>query len=390
MMGSHKVTITLGPAGGKSLVTRAIRGRVVDEQGEGIAGARVIAWHEEMSKDKPHPKAEDLSDDEGNFVLEGLDDGLHTLEAAADGRAPTIRKKVASGEAKLVVSLGPGAILEGRVLDPDGKPVPSFHVVVEKKGGVISQPYASRAVIDGDGRFVLTECPSGEVRVLANAAGLAPSAPVTVNVPAPPAKAEPIEIRLPRGAKLSGRVVDRTTTEAIVNARVTVEGGPHMGGVSAAPFAAFATTDEEGGFEIAGLAPGKRAVVVVAFGHDGRVVNLDVVDGSALGPLTIDLLVTKDGEQPKTEYAGIGVILEAKDDLMVIEKVVPGGGAAEAGLVVGDAIVGVEGRMVNDVGMDGSISLIRGPEGTSVSIQIKRATDGKVVTVVVTRRKLSV
>jgi RNA polymerase sigma factor (sigma-70 family) len=388
VMGTHRVTITLGPAGSKDPAAKSIRGRVVDGTGSPVPGARVTAWHEDQ-KERMRPHASDETDGEGVFALDGLDDGLHVVEARADGLAPAFRKGVPAGDGKVVLALGPGSILEGRVVDSDGRPVPSFHLVVEKNEGVAGQVVGSRVIVDGDGRFQMVELPAGPMRVHATAAGLAPSPrPIEVTLPKPPARATAIEIRLPRGGRLEGRVVERASGEPIENARVSVEGGPHQGGISAAPFAASATTDENGRFAVGGLAPGKRSVIVNAFEHHGRVVPLDVVDGGSLGPLTIDLAPTKDGEDPRIELVGIGVVLTPTGNTMTIDKVVPGGGAAEVGMVAGDSIVAVEGVPVHTIGMDETISRIRGPEGTTITLTIKKAADGKTVTIQVYRRRI--
>jgi C-terminal processing protease CtpA/Prc len=94
-----------------------------------------------------------------------------------------------------------------------------------------------------------------------------------------------------------------------------------------------------------------------------------------LGPLTIDLAEVARGEQPTMEYVGIGAVLRASGDAMVIEEVVPGGGAAEVGLLPGDGIVSIKNVPAVTLGFAGSVQLIRGPEGTFVHLTVRRNGD---------------
>jgi carboxyl-terminal processing protease len=68
---------------------------------------------------------------------------------------------------------------------------------------------------------------------------------------------------------------------------------------------------------------------------------------------------------------GVGVERAGRSALRVT-LVVPGGGAAEAGLAPGDEILSVEGRPVSDLGMAGAVELIRGPEDTRVRLVVRR------------------
>ena len=66
--------------------------------------------------------------------------------------------------------------------------------------------------------------------------------------------------------------------------------------------------------------------------------------------------------------------------------VVPGSGAQAAGIVAGDHIVSVDGALVTEIGLDGAVSRIRGEEGTTVAIGLKRGD--QVAVIPVERRKL--
>jgi C-terminal processing protease CtpA/Prc len=78
------------------------------------------------------------------------------------------------------------------------------------------------------------------------------------------------------------------------------------------------------------------------------------------------------GEEPRTELAGIGVSISPRGDALTVTGIAPGGGAAEAGLARGDVILRIDGRPVGELGFGGSVDAIRGAEGTSVLLTLRR------------------
>jgi len=123
----------------------------------------------------------------------------------------------------------------------------------------------------------------------------------------------------------------------------------------------------------------------VAADHHARIVGgLVTAPGQAAPPVEVALRRVEPGEEPRTELAGIGIQLAPHGDALAVTGVVPGGGAAEVGLARGDEILEVEGRPVSELGLGGAVELIRGPEGTAVTLTVRRAEASR--TVVVPRR----
>ena len=91
---------------------------------------------------------------------------------------------------------------------------------------------------------------------------------------------------------------------------------------------------------------------------------------------------------PTLEVVGIGVQLAAAGDALRVDLVVEGGGAAAAGIVVGDRIVAVDGTPVTTLGIDGAVARIRGVVGTTVGVTLRR--DDQDVPLVVERRKIRI
>lgn len=93
-------------------------------------------------------------------------------------------------------------------------------------------------------------------------------------------------------------------------------------------------------------------------------------------------------ENSENAYVGIGVTVQATDDnsgLMVI-AVQPGGPAEEAGVQVGDVIIQVDGESAQDRTVSDISAMIKGEEGTVVSITVLRSGEG--ITMSMTRKHM--
>jgi protocatechuate 3,4-dioxygenase beta subunit len=367
---SHQLTIRLGRGDANARAQLAISGRVTDEQGRPLDEVLVVATHDpEAAPAQPHPVAQTTTGPQGEFVLTGVDDGAYTIAASRRGRANATRQGVPAGATGIVLALPGGGIVAGRVLDAKGQPVPAFTLVATRARSALEQVVvASASVIDGNGWFELRDLPPGEVRLLASAAGFASSQPALAQVDAE----RPVEITLRRGGTLRGMVHDRLSGEALAHARVSVETA--LGGLtSVVPIQSSTVSDADGGFELSGIAPGPRSPLVAAYGHHMRMLpKMQFEDDQVVGPITVDLAPTKPGETPQLELVGIGVTLKADRDALLVERVFADSGAAEAGISAGDRIVAVDGVPVAQLGFDGSIQSIRGPEGTSAQLTIRR------------------
>lgn len=79
-------------------------------------------------------------------------------------------------------------------------------------------------------------------------------------------------------------------------------------------------------------------------------------------------------ERKKNAYVGIGVTISVREDEQGFDilKVEQGGSAQEAGILPGDILVEVEGQQVYPLGTSGTGSLIRGEEGTTVTVTVLR------------------
>ena len=93
-------------------------------------------------------------------------------------------------------------------------------------------------------------------------------------------------------------------------------------------------------------------------------------------------------ENSENAYVGIGVTVQATEDnsgLMVI-AVQPGGPAEDAGVQVGDVIIQVDGESAQDRTVTEISAMIKGEEGTVVSVTVLRSGEG--ITMSMTRKRM--
>lgn len=87
-------------------------------------------------------------------------------------------------------------------------------------------------------------------------------------------------------------------------------------------------------------------------------------------------------EQMNNSYVGIGVTISTEEDnLFEILKVEKGSGAEEAGIQPGDVIVSVEGKTVEELGLNKAKAMIKGEENSQVSLTVRQGEEEKTVSV---------
>jgi hypothetical protein len=357
---------------------------VVAAGGAPIAGALVSAAPEGPFGGAAEVAAQAATGAAGEFSLPELSPGGYRLTARAEGKAPASVRGVAPGAKGVVLELADGGRLRGCVRDASsGAPVAPFTTVVfTRRTALRLTLQRSLSVVDPAGCFALDDLSPGPAALVVSAPGYAPSEPLAVEIPAPPAAAA-ADVRLEAGGRLAGRVVDEATRAPLAGALLSVEGSL-ADAASTFPVLSQATTGEDGAFELAGL-PRRFSVHAVAAGHHARIVGgLTTAPGQRTGPVEVALRAVAPGEEPRTELAGVGIQLAPHGDALTVTGVAAGGGAAEVGIARGDQILEVDGRPVTELGLAGAIEAIRGPEGTAVTLTLRRGEATR--TVVVPRR----
>jgi len=288
----------------------SVTGRVLWPDGRPGAGARVdyqLPREQGSSKHRYFrtERAEITADADGAFEISGLESHKITITAQAevDDGAPSAtdtrkQKKsswkahlddVAPGTRDLVITLQESAAIRGRAVDDQGAALESFQVRAEPVDGSEEWERRQRAqtAVGRAGDFVLDGLHDGDWDLVAEAKQFAKSSTQRIRVPHDGAE---IVLVLPRGATISGIVVDR-------------EGKPVRGAKAAARAADAASrfnawnrddpsarSDAEGRFQVEGIPPGPVRVVATADGMAASVpLPLELAPGQVESGLTLAL-----------------------------------------------------------------------------------------------------
>ncbi|HET9163940.1 MAG TPA: S41 family peptidase [Solirubrobacterales bacterium] len=100
-------------------------------------------------------------------------------------------------------------------------------------------------------------------------------------------------------------------------------------------------------------------------------------------------LLARFDEEIEGRFSGVGLsVTEAKGGLHVV-KVFRGSPAEQGGIEVGATIVSVDGKPIAGLGSTAATELIKGPEGTAVTLGVRPANGGKARRVRLTRAQIA-
>jgi hypothetical protein len=260
---STQITVPDEPEVGRDIVLEleGIAGRVLDAEGEPVAGASVSARREGAVVQALDDLLVAESAADGRYSIQGLEAGTYRVTAVAAGYRIGIAYPVELAGAAVDgvdFRLERGPDLRGVVLDPQGRGVAGAYVLAAAAG--TGDPLnAASAETDINGSFRMTAPADGLLDVTALAPGWAPSHRASVD----PAGEGNVVLRVSRGAALEFRVVDAS-------------GRPRSGVyLSVSPVPAYVgsdlgrllrqvpPTDADGRTRAGNLAPGSHSIQIV-------------------------------------------------------------------------------------------------------------------------------
>ncbi len=183
-----------------------VRGRVVDAgSGAPIEGAEVAQGRDRFGSHYPETKA----DADGRFEFRNVKPGELVLTVKAGGHAPDLKVVTVAADAEPVeFRLGPGRTIRGRLVDPQGRPVPGAFVAADTWRGFRSLMW--RVDTDKEGRFRWDEAPPDAVLVDMGKQGF-----LSVRRRSMTPSDDESTITMPRPLTIRGAVVDARTGKPI-------------------------------------------------------------------------------------------------------------------------------------------------------------------------------
>ncbi len=305
-------------------------GRVVDEQGAPVAGAYVVAvaggtFEGYVEAKMRPPYARTWTDGDGAFAVGGIPEGaVATLvvraEDCEEARVAVRAQGGAVRPSPLAIVLRSGGRLTGRVVGPDGRPVPGAAVLVvpADHADLRRNPHLSFWSSDGgsaraivatageDGRFALGNLAFGKPFVaMAEAPGFARSAESAVFTIDEGHRVVEVALALRKSGAIVVRLADPAGA-AVSAARVRI--GDPMSGLDREE------ADAPGVFRFADLIPGTHEVHVSAPGFVPRDETVVLAEGETRDlPLALSEGVAIEGVVVDDEGKPVpGVIVRAE------------------------------------------------------------------------------
>ncbi len=276
------LTVALARGGAIEGVVRDAESRVP------LAGVRVEAGinRAQTAWDPDAGTITATTDLKGRFHLDGIGRGLYGIVARARGYATASRASVSAG-GRVDLVLFPGSAIFGTTTGPRGEPIAEALILADAGNG-----YRTSARSDAGGRFELPGVMAGTYTLMARRDGFAPGLLAGVAVGA----RSDVEAGLRLGP--AGRVIGRM---------LDADGKPLPGRVSARALGGAPVpralqdvlATEAGGdgrFALDGLPLGSAQVSIAGRGHASRLVDVEVIAGTAdLGDVILETGVTLAG-----------------------------------------------------------------------------------------------
>ena len=342
-----------------------IRGQVLDPEGNPVAFAQIVR------ADLPE-QAIGVTDPTGHFAIASQGAPRAVIAVHDQFASSRVEPIQVTADGSWQIRLQSGGHLSGRVLSTDGQAVPFARITIERseqEGPALPVQRRQAPVVAGpNGTFEMGPLRPGTYDLRADVDGRAPGFARALRV-AVAGRQTGVEIRLAAGATVRGRVTSKQTGQPIGGATVM------MMDFSGGGQPRTATTDGDGRYQLAGVAPGRHSLRVDHTEHRSELASgLDLPDG---GDVVRDVALAAKAAGERFSFQGIGATLMRDGEGIVVRGIMPGTPAEVAGVQEGDRIVSVDRSGVSGMPLPQVVERIRGEEGSAVLLEIERPGQGR-------------
>jgi large repetitive protein len=286
----------------------AIRGFVHNRAGDGVAGYRVTVGGGGggggfgFGRRRGLNPLMDPTGPDGAFSIDGLDEGAAYDVVAIPERGPSVTKRSVAAPADGVeLTVADRGTVLGTVTDAEGRPVTDFVVsyAPEGRGGGQGRgPFGGGAfggasaaeptsLHSDDGSFALDDVPPGRWSLEATASGFQRGRAGGVVVEEG-GTTRGVAIRLSRGGVVSGRVVEARSGQPVLGATVMARlSGATGGGRGPGTTDTVQQTDDDGRYEIGGLAPGNYTLTARHPDWSDGLASVELKDATATADIRL-------------------------------------------------------------------------------------------------------
>lgn len=269
---------------------KPLGGRVVNEDGEGVVGARlapVIHDREDVNRHESGAMAIEAGAS-GEFVFPALEPRTWNLYVTAENYAPKLSDELIAGATDNTIVLTRGVALSGSVID-DATDGPLEGVWVSAKPADLTVPPV-RAMSGGQGQFQLPPLDTKSFVIdIDTVPYVLKGGPLDLAIDStgPPG---PLELRVVEGGTIRGRVIEAATQEPVggVILRATPESKSRR-------TLETTSSDEDGHFEFAGVQTDSYTITprlmngFAKTGSSSRAVRVAVAPGEVIDGVDITL-----------------------------------------------------------------------------------------------------
>jgi protocatechuate 3,4-dioxygenase beta subunit len=188
-----------------------VAGRVIDPDGAALAGAVVLYSGASDWSQQANARWDGVvSDDKGEFRIDGLPEGTFRFRARHEEFAPGLSEPITldgrNERTGVVVQMEQGAVIAGVVIDEQSAPVPGAAVRVSLGGPGMRFERPRQTYSDDDGKFEMRALPRREIDIVA-VHEVATSETESANLEATPEKRD-FTLKLDVDGVVAGVVVD--------------------------------------------------------------------------------------------------------------------------------------------------------------------------------------